>query len=272
MRLGGDSVRLILIVDGREAGNPLALDGDGKSKQRLFLTTPTIVRVTGGEFMAEHAVTLDGLPPPPPLSPAPPPPPPPTPAPTPTPAVTVSLAATPDEAETNVVVSFTATATPVNGASPVSSYDWDFGDGTPVTTTPANSNTHAYTVPGEKIAIVTAHAGTIASSAQKTVVIIPRKLFVSLTASPGPYTVGMVVTFTATVTSTGPVPAQLTWEWDENADGTPDATVADQPSPQSRNILITATTPATSPRLIRVTVTDPPTGRTATTTLTITVS
>jgi PKD domain len=273
MRVGGDAVRLILVIDGREAGNPLPLDADGISRQRLFFSTATVVRVIGGEFMVEKPVTLDGAPPPPPPSPIPPPPPPIPPPPTPEPSVSVSLSASATEIETMVAVTFTAVATPANNAGAVTSYDWDFdGDGTIDQATTLNSTTHAYDTPGERTVSVTAHAGTITGSAQTEVTVIPRKLFVSLSVPPGPYTLGSEVTFTATVTSTGPVPTQLTWEWDENSDGTADAIVADQPSPQSRNIRLTATTPPTNPRIIRVTVTDPATGRTATTTLAITVS
>jgi hypothetical protein len=279
MRLAGDSVRLILIIEGREAGNPLALDINGVSQQRLFFSTPATVRVTGGDLMVERAVTLDGLPPPPPPSPVPPPSvPTPIPIPTPTPALDVSLLAAPTNAEINKDVVLTATVTPLDfppgTPTTVTAYEWDVdGDGVKEHTSSTNTFMTQYATIGKKNARVTAHVGTVTGVGQAEVTVSAPSLHVSLTASPGPYTVGSTVTFTATMTTTQlPPPTDLTWEWDEDGDGVADAVVANQPSPQSRNILLAATTPPATPRIIRVTVKHPATNRSATTTISISVS
>lgn len=73
--------------------------------------------------------------------------------------------------------------------------------------------------------------------------------------------------FTATVTSTGPIPATLDWQWDDTNDGTYEVTVSGA-NPNSR----ITTYLTTGPKTIKVRVVDPATNREATSTLTFTVS
>jgi PKD domain len=229
-----------------------------------------MVRVTGGNLMAERAVTLDGPPPVPPPNPAPPVPPNPT-LPTPGPSLAVTLSASAPTTDIFSAVTFTATATPHNGAGPATSYDWDFnGDGTlELSGTPSNIENYQYPTIGAMTAIVTAHAGTIVGSGQTIVTVTAPPLAVSISATPaGPYNTATAVTFTATVTSLGPLPSTFHWDWDLDDDPTPN--VIHQGSIPTDSV--TYTFSATGTHDIRVKVTDPATGRSATATRPITIN
>ena len=78
---------------------------------------------------------------------------------------------------------------------------------------------------------------------------------------------GTAITLTATVTSTGPIPATLDWQWDDTNDGTYEVTVSGG-NPNSR---ITSYL-TTGSKTIKVRVVDPATNREATSTLTFTIS
>ncbi|MFN3347175.1 MAG: PKD domain-containing protein, partial [Candidatus Bipolaricaulaceae bacterium] len=69
------------------------------------------------------------------------------PPPTPQPPTVTALTVDPANPEARKTVTFTATTTsPAN--DPATAWEWDFGDGTPVQTTQANTATHAYANPG----------------------------------------------------------------------------------------------------------------------------
>ncbi|HMD34080.1 MAG TPA: hypothetical protein VKH42_03885 [Vicinamibacterales bacterium] len=138
------------------------------------------------------------------------------------------------------------------------------------TTTAVNFHACAYNSAGTSHSHVTVSGGsvvgvgtvdvTVLAGALLTVQIVP----VPLT----PINIGTSVVFTATVTSAGPVPSLLQWEWDTNGDGTYDLTIASAANPYAQSI----TFGTTGVQTVKVRVTDTATGRSAIGTVLVTVS
>lgn len=252
-RVSPDAVRLVLVIDGRETANPIQLDDAGVFTQRLYLSTPTIVRAAGGGIVVERAVSVDlppaGLPP----SVPPPAPPPPSPVPSPrrpAPAVRVTLDAAPATGTTATSFAFTATATPIHGAGAVVSYDWDEdGNGTFELLARPNPHNVVFRTTGSKTVLVRANSSTagVSGTASAIVTVIPVVPFgVTLNATPQCVLLGGPITFTAiSENGTG---RPIAHDWDFEGDTTFDP-------PQTASNTVVQTYPTTGTRTARVRVT-----------------
>jgi hypothetical protein len=197
--------------------------------------------------------------------PTPPPPPPP-----PVPSYGVTVVASPASLVLNGSSTLTATVTAVNGAPmPPTTFAWDCdGNGTAEIPNGSNSQACTYTTSGPVKSRVTVSTGTVSGSgAVDVTVAAAAPLFVSISIpTPSPVVANVDSTYTGTVSSSGSIPASLQWEWDEDGDGTADA-FATGGSFNSRAIGFTSTGPHT----VKLTVRDPATGRTASTSRSVTV-
>ena len=129
----------------------------------------------------------------------------------PRPPLNINLTANPRRATVGDIVVFTATV--AGSTVPITHYEWNFGDGTRVTTT-GNIVNHVYRNSGTRETKVRALDQTGRTTIGRTTVdIAPRApLNVNLTANPLRATVGDIVIFTATVAgSTVPI---ARYEWD----------------------------------------------------------
>lgn len=185
----------------------------------------------------------------------------------------ISVTISPATATTDIFtgVTFIATAVALNGAAAVTSYTWSFGDGSPTVTTrdPTNSVSHTFnsTTLGTKTVSVTATNEIQVGSTTATVSVTAPDLLVSITPSTSSPHIGDHVIFTASVSSTGTVPA-LNFEWDENGDGTYELVVAAVSGGHNAQDF---TFGAIGAHTVKVRVTDPITGRRATATREVTV-
>jgi PKD repeat protein len=185
----------------------------------------------------------------------------------PTPTIVVSLAATPTSVAPGDTVTLTATATPNSSAGTVTSYDWDFdNNGTADSTTTTPSTTTAFSTIGTKTPKVTAKSATASGSATTPVIVSAPPLTISDFTVSGTPTTGSVLMFTVTVSSTGPVPASMTFAWDYEGDDVVNETTSGG-SPRSVSHIYNAPGKYT----VKVTVTAPD-GRTASGTAQVTVS
>jgi len=196
--------------------------------------------------------------------PAPPPQPPP-----PGPSYTVAIAVATNPVVQGNPTTLTVTADPQNGAPAATAFDWDCdNDGIVDATTAVNTRACTYVSAGSKTAKVTAKNGSISASGTVSITVsAAATLTVAITLPAPPHLMGTAITFTATVTSTGPIPATLDWQWDDTNDGTYEVTVSGG-NPNSR---ITSYL-TTGSKTIKVRVVDPATNREATSTLTFTIS
>jgi PKD repeat protein len=195
---------------------------------------------------------------------------PPSPAPPPPPSYTVVLTASPTTVVIGASSTLTAMVTLLNGAPAPTSYAWDCdGNGTTDFTTAININTQpcAYPLAGTITSKVTVTGGSVTGTASTSVTVTAPPLFVAISPSTSTPTVGVNLDFTATVTSVGPLPALMQWQWDDTNDGTFDVVV---PSAANGNVR-TTNYGATGAVTIKVLVTDVATGRTAIGTRTVTV-
>jgi hypothetical protein len=254
MRIAPDAVGLALVTAGRETPNPVQLDEDGAFTQRLYLSTSTIVRATGGSIVVERLVSVDvptgGAPQPVPPAPQPPAP---VPAPSrPSPGVTVTLTAAPSAGTTATTFVFTASATPVNGAGPVVSFDWDEdGDGTFELLAKPNPLSVVFATAGSKTVAVRANSSTagVSGTASAVVAVGPvGPLTVTLTATPECARVGEPIVFRAI--STGGTGRPIAHDWDFESDG-----VFDPPQTVSDTVAHAYDTPGTITARVRVTTT-----------------
>ena len=130
--------------------------------------------------------------------------------------------------QVNVAVIFTATATQSTpGIVEIARYEWEFGDGTNVTTT-GPSTSHVFISAGLKVVTVRAvEKDGRAGTGQIQINVTPvTPLNINLNATPTPATENEVVTFTASLPpqTTLPVPiASYTWNFD---DGSPTVTTS----------------------------------------------
>jgi PKD domain len=272
MRVAPDAVRLVLVNDGRETPNPVELDEDGEFAQRLYLSTSTVIRATAPGVIAERAVEVV-VPPGGAPQPVPPAPPPPSPVPGPTvppptgpaPSVAVTLAAAPVTGTTETTFVFTATATPLNGAGQIVSFDWDEdGDGNFELLARPNPHSVVFDTAGVKTVSVRAHSVTAGATgtASAVVTVSPAVPFtVTLTATPECVLLGTPITFRAVSPNVAGRP--FTHDWDFEGDGT-----FDPPSTASDSIVHTYENTGTRTARVRVTTT---TGEEAVATRTVTV-
>ena len=189
----------------------------------------------------------------------------------PAPVLTATLTPSAPTADLLIPLIFTATVVATGPTGAVTSYAWDFdGDGTIDQTTAIGTATMAapYATVGAKtprVRVTSANGQT--TSATTAVTVTAPALVVGLSVAPGgPQPVATPLTLTATVTSTGAIPASMTFAWDYTNDGTVDE-VTTGSSPRS----VTHVYNTSGTRTVKVTVTSPD-GRTATNTLTIAVS
>jgi PKD repeat protein len=187
------------------------------------------------------------------------------------PVLTATLTPSTTTPDLATPVTFTANVVATGPTGAVTSYAWDFdGDGAVDQTTAVNTATMAapYTTVGAKTArlTVTSANGQTGTATSALTVTAPA-LVVGLGVAPAaPQPAGTTLTLTATVTSTGAIPASMAFAWDYTNDGTVDE-VTTGGSPRSVDHVYNTT----GTKTVRVTVTSPD-GRTATNTLTITVS
>jgi hypothetical protein len=182
----------------------------------------------------------------------------------------VTVVAAPTSVVAGGSSTLTATAVPLNGAPLASLYDWDCtGDGSiDFANTVAPAQVCAYPTVGTFVARVTAKSGTVTGSGTVTVTATAgAPLTVAIVPASFAPTLGTADDFTATVSSSGPLPATFQWEWDTNGDGTYDVTIASAANPNVRAIAFGTTGTQT----VKVRVTDPITGRNAIGTVQITV-
>jgi PKD repeat protein len=195
--------------------------------------------------------------------PVPPPPPPP-----PAPSYAVSLTALPTSVVIGASATLTASVTRQNGAPLPTNYAWDCdGDGVTDYMTVVNTQPCTYPLAGTTISKVTVTGGPVIGAASTSITVTTPPLFVMIVPSTSTPSIGAPVNFTATVTSVGPVPALMQWQWDDTNDGVYDVVI---PSAANGNVR-TTTYGATGSVTIKVLVTDLATGRTATGTRTVTV-
>jgi PKD domain len=223
MRVAPDAVRLVLVANGRETLNPAELDEDGAFTQKLYLSSSTIIRATAPGLIVERPITVDvpggGVPQPVPPAPQPGPVPGP---PRPGPALSVSLNAAPPVGTTATTFVFTAAATPLDGAGPAVSFDWDEdGDGTFELVARPNPHSVVFDTAGSKTVSVRANSSTagISGTASAIVTVGPGVPFtVTLTATPECVVLGAAITFEATPENGTGEP--LVYDWDFEGDGT----------------------------------------------------
>lgn len=184
------------------------------------------------------------------------------------PGVTVTLDATPSAAGLGDTVTLVATATPNSTSGAITTYEWDFDTSAPSVdqTTAGNSTTTSYSTIGTKTIRVRAiSASGATATATRTMTVSAPELVVGLNIS-GTQTIGSTITITATLSSTGPIPGSMTFAWDYTNDGTFDE-VTTGPSPRPVNHVFNQAGTYT----VRVRMTSPD-GRTATNTVTLTIS
>ena len=195
----------------------------------------------------------------------------PTPPPVLAPAYAVTLAASPSSVVAGGFANLTATVTAINGAPAPTGFAWDCdADGTPDFTTTTHTQACSYSTVGTTTSKVTVTGGTVTGTASTSVTVtapvLPALLVNIVPASFTP-AVGTPTNFTATVTSTGTVPATLQWQWDDTNDGTYDVVIPSAASPNIRAI----TFGSAGVKTVKVTVTDTATGRTASGQVAVTV-
>lgn len=249
-----------------------AVQTDDKGIATTTLTaTPGTVKVSataGSVHSTETAVSIQPVnvfvPPPP--GPVPPPPlPDPKPQP-PAPQYGMLLVASPSSVVTGSPTTLSATVSPQFGAPPVTSWVWDCDIATPATdATTVTGPSCTYATAGTFTAGLRVAGGSTVGFAVTTVTVtaappppvIP--FFVSVAAAPaGPVTTGSSVVFTATLSSTAPVPTHLEFDWDDDNNGGVDATT----TTNTRTVTVVAASPTVWKTSVKVTDLD--TGRTAT--------
>jgi PKD repeat protein len=130
----------------------------------------------------------------------------------------VNLSASPTPATQDEVVTFTATTS--GSVIPVSSYSWDFGDGTSLTTS-GNVVNHVYTTSGTKTVKVTAVTTEgVSGSTQLTLLVVPLQISITVTASTLRPAVGDNVNFTATVSPPTVVISGYVWQFGDGNQST----------------------------------------------------
>jgi len=246
--------------DGTAFTGSSATSGHSYTAAGDYVIKLTVTDAIGRTASASTPTTV--LPMPIPL-PAPTPPPP-------APSYTVSLVATPSTVVVGDPSTLTATVTRVNGAVAPTSFKWDcLGDGTAIVTTGTNTTSCTYSTASTVTSTVVVTGGLASGTGSTPITVTAQApLFVNITVSPNstPAVDGWV-TFTATVTSTRALPATFQWEWDNDGDGTTDVVT---PGPNGNTQ--TTSYGSVGVKTIKVRVTDPASGRTATGTRTITVS
>ena len=132
----------------------------------------------------------------------------------------INLTAAPSTGTVDQVVRFTATATASGSTVAVARYEWNFGDGTEVTTS-GNIVTHVYTSASTftvKVTAVTSEG--VSGSTQITLIVVPLQIEVTLSITPLIANAGQTVSFTATVTPATVVVTKYEWDFGDAGGGT----------------------------------------------------
>ena len=161
--------------------------------------------------------------------------------------------------QVNEIVTFTASVTGLT--TTIDRYDWSFGDGSTTTTT-GNITQHVYTSSGIKTASVTVSGadGSTGTAVISINVLPATPLEVTVGVSPAAPTAGATVTFTASVTgNAGSGVTSYVWNFGDGQGRTTNGNITSHVYAASAN------------RTVTVTVTAPD-GRTATTSIQISVS
>jgi PKD repeat protein len=173
----------------------------------------------------------------------------------------VTLASAPVSVQAGTPVTLTATATPQNTTLAATNFLWDCDNGSPASSDGLTTHQCIYATIGTKAPRVTASNGAITGTASTSVTVTSAPLLVGVVANPaGPVASGSSVTFTATITSAGPLPANVRWDWDDQADGTFDFTATSSSTSDARTIVVTSA--ATAVWQVHVRATDIATGAT----------
>lgn len=216
-------VQLVLKIDGIDdpMSDILYTNADGRAFKDFNLPRSSTIAVSVGSLSESVRVTR--------AAPAPIPDDPEPPIiddddddlPDPEPRILVSLTADTTAPDTLTPVTFTATATPIYGAAAVTSFAWDFeNDGTIDETTTTGEATHTYATAGAVTARVTVTNGTQSAVATRAITVSTPGLVVTLTADKGEIEIGEEVTFSVAVTSTtGDVPSDIQYAWDDEGTG-----------------------------------------------------
>jgi PKD repeat protein len=140
-------------------------------------------------------------------------------------------------------------------ANPIASYKWDFGDGSPVTTTASATTSHTYSAVGTFVVTLTVKDSAQLTASTSQQVAVGAGATASFTMAPSPSTAGATVTFDAStsVASTGGVITNYLWNFGDSA------TIVSTTSPTQPHVYSTANT-----YVVSLTVTDS-NGSTATT-------
>lgn len=273
--IAGKQTNLILAITGTAPTEPLSVNwtfGDGATAMTTKNQTPhtyarsgkvtaiaSVVDAAGRRGSTQTIFTVDDPPEP---EPTPPPPPPPS------PTYLVAASASPTSVVIGDPTTITATAIAQNGAPAATSYQWDCtNDGTIDQTTATPSVQCSYTSAGVKTVGVTARSASAAGSGTTTVTVTNgAPLFVGVVASKQDPAIGESVIFTATVTSSGPIPSSFEWYWDDTSDGVVNAFETGS-SPRS----YTTSYGLVGAKTLKVKIIDTITGREATGTQAVTV-
>ena len=161
---------------------------------------------------------------------------------------TAQLSVTPSSGTAPLAVTADASASTA-GSSPISSYTFDFGDGTTVGPQPGPTASHTYTTAGSYVVKVTATDGNgLTSQANQTVTVNPQATgpTAQLSVTPSSGTAPLAVTADASASTAGSSPiSSYTFDF---GDGT---TVGPQPGPTASHTYTTA-----GSYVVKVTATD----------------
>ena len=131
--------------------------------------------------------------------------------------VNINVTASPSPGVVDDVVNFTVTQPMGSASAPIARYEWNFGDGTEVTTTGAMVN-HVYVSEGTytvEVAAITVDGDR--GSTQITLIVVRPQIEVTLTVSPQAASFGTQITFSARVTPLTTVITEYLWTFGDAA-------------------------------------------------------
>jgi hypothetical protein len=172
--------------------------------------------------------------------------------------VTVTLQASSTQPVTGQNVTFVATTGTLPAGTVIVRYDWNFGDGTPTTSTTSGTATHIFNTAGPKDIVVSVVLSNGSTGVGVTSINVTQPAAPTLTVSavPGTIAAGGTVIFTAQLTSALP-PGRVVdhYEWDFG-----DGQTAQSTGNQIPHTYAASTTPGTKTVTVRVVLDDATTG------------